>query len=218
MIPNIATDEKLLARLRSAAAANTAPIIPEDRQRAYLQAWVAETLLLDRPRLSMKITKSLNAHSVGNTRRTGGGRVRKCELITTNRGPCGDIFVQRSAPNRFIVQRFMEMMIEDLDREWEVHDPVLLATFTLWRINFIHPYLDGNGRTARAASYLVLCLKLGAWLPGESILPDLLTQNRREYVGAVTAAHGRVWKGPTDLLPLHSLMCRLLAEQLDRAN
>lgn len=75
-------------------------------------------------------------------------------------------------------------------------------------MNFIHPFTEGNGRTARAASYLVLCLKLGGWLPGQTILPDRIGSNRNEYVAAIRAAH------EADFCPLHGLLCRLLKEQL----
>jgi hypothetical protein len=45
----------------------------------------------------------------------------------------------------------------------------------MWRTNWVHPFDDGNGRTARAASYLVLCVKLGYRLPGKKSLIDLVT-------------------------------------------
>jgi prophage maintenance system killer protein len=37
---------------------------------------------------------------------------------------------------------------------------VHLAAYVLWKMNWIHPFADGNGRTARAVSYVVLSLKL----------------------------------------------------------
>jgi Fic family protein len=33
-------------------------------------------------------------------------------------------------------------------------DALFLAAYVLWRLSWIHPFEDGNGRTARAASYL----------------------------------------------------------------
>ncbi|MBL8221394.1 MAG: Fic family protein, partial [Bryobacterales bacterium] len=32
----------------------------------------------------------------------------------------------------------------------------------MWRLNWIHPFFGGNGRTARSASYLVLCASLNS--------------------------------------------------------
>lgn len=36
-----------------------------------------------------------------------------------------------------------------------------LAAFVMWKVNWIHPFSGGNGRTSRALSYLVLCSRLG---------------------------------------------------------
>ncbi len=41
-----------------------------------------------------------------------------------------------------------------------------LAAFVMWKVNWIHPFSGGNGRTSRALSYLVLCSRLGYKLPG----------------------------------------------------
>jgi len=37
---------------------------------------------------------------------------------------------------------------------------VHLSAYIMWRHNWIHPFFGGNGRTSRAASYLVLCERL----------------------------------------------------------
>jgi Fic family protein len=46
-------------------------------------------------------------------------------------------------------------------------DPIFIAAYVLWRICWIHPFDDGNGRTARAASYLALSVRLGFEPGGE---------------------------------------------------
>lgn len=45
-----------------------------------------------------------------------------------------------------------------------------------------HPFVNGNGRTARALCYFVVCVKLEVWLHGKPILPELIHRNRTEYV------------------------------------
>jgi Fic family protein len=82
----------------------------------------------------------------------------------------------------------MDDFVNTVNRVREQSDSVVLASFVLWRMNAIHPFINGNGRTARAASYFVLCVKSGGWLPGAPILPELLRQNRLEYVSALQAA------------------------------
>ena len=94
--------------------------------------------------------------------------------------------------------------------------PVFLATYVLWRLNHIHPFINGNGRTARAACYFVLCVKVGGWLGGNVILPELLRRERQEYVKALkqvdeTASRGA---GEIALAPLQDLVSRLLKERI----
>ena len=68
--------------------------------------------------------------------------------------------------------------------------PVELASHALWRINYIHPFVNGNGRTARAVCYFILCVKLGGQLPGRTTLPEILRREptRTLYVQALRVA------------------------------
>lgn len=91
---------------------------------------------------------------------------------------------------------------------------VALSAYVLWKLNYIHPFINGNGRTARAACYFVLCVKAGGWLAGDTILPELLRQNRDLYVQALQAADDSLKAGALDLSQLHSLMSALLEQQL----
>jgi Fic family protein len=100
------------------------------------------------------------------------------------------------------------------NRSWNQADPVLLATFVLWRLNNIHPFINGNGRTARAACYFVLCVHAGGWLKGKTILPELIRENHKEYCDALQLAHESFAKGSLDLSVLHALIIRLLGEQV----
>lgn len=53
-----------------------------------------------------------------------------------------------------------------------------LAAYVLWKMNWIHPFADGNGRTARAVSYVVLSIKLDSLQRGplQSRNKSLLTK------------------------------------------
>jgi len=89
-----------------------------------------------------------------------------------------------------------------------------LSSYLMWRINWIHPFFGGNGRTARAASYLAMCAKLGFILPGTKTIPDLILAHRDSYYQALRRAD-EAWKnGALDLSEMESLMSSLLAEQL----
>ncbi len=108
----------------------------------------------------------------------------------------------------------MEMFVDEVNRNWDATDPVYLAAFVLWKLNWIHPFINGNGRTARVTAYLVLCLKAGQWLPGETLLPELIRQNRDMYVQALKAADASLPTGQLDLTELHVLLTQLLSQQL----
>jgi Fic family protein len=60
-----------------------------------------------------------------------------------------------------------------------------LAAYVLWRINWIHPFADGNGRTARAVSYILLSIKLDSLLPGTKTIPDQIAADKKPYYAAL---------------------------------
>ena len=92
--------------------------------------------------------------------------------------------------------------------------PLHLAAWVLWRLNWIHPFTDGNGRTARAISYFVLCVRLGYRLPGRSALPDLLARNKQPYYDALEQADAQHLNGKLDVSAMEGLLSDLLAKQL----
>lgn len=57
--------------------------------------------------------------------------------------------------------------------------------YALWHFNWIHPFPGGNGRTARALSYLVLCTTMRVMPPGEVTIPMLIARDRDGYLRAL---------------------------------
>lgn len=84
----------------------------------------------------------------------------------------------------------------------------------MWRVNWIHPFFGGNGRTARAVSYLVLCARLGFVLPGNPTVPELIVQDRAPYYEALRQADEADKQGRLDVSAMEELMDNLLARQL----
>lgn len=76
----------------------------------------------------------------------------------------------------------MNAFVNEINRHLEATDALTLAAYCLWRLNHIHPFINGNGRTARALCYYVLCVKFGGPLPGAPILPELIRRDREQYV------------------------------------
>jgi Fic family protein len=81
-------------------------------------------------------------------------------------------------------------------------------------MNWIHPFVEGNGRTARAACYYLLCMRFGQILPGRKIVPERIRENREPYYAALSAAD-RAWEqGHFDVSELASYLGDLLKAQL----
>jgi len=89
-----------------------------------------------------------------------------------------------------------------------------LTAYSLWRLLWIHPFLDGNGRVARALAYLILCLKAGGPLPGTPTMPELLASSREAYYGALAAADESFSRGKVDVSALRKLVERTVTLQL----
>jgi Fic family protein len=95
--------------------------------------------------------------------------------------------------------------------EW---DPVRTAAYLLWRLNWIHPFGGGNGRTSRAVSYLALCVRLGSKLPGKLTIPELILGHRKRYEEALRDADTAWAGGVLDVSKMESLLGELLQKQL----
>jgi Fic family protein len=111
------------------------------------------------------------------------------------------------------VPEMVEDLCEYVNENWTNHAALHLSAYVMWRLNWIHPFTDGNGRTSRA-SYLVLCLRIGYLLPGRRTIPDQISEDRTPYYKALEAAD-RASSGETiDLSEMEELLSGMLAKQL----
>ena len=118
-------------------------------------------------------------------------------------------------PDAWQVPQLVEELCDYINDNWQTATPLHLAAYAMWRLNWIHPFADGNGRTARAVSYLVLCMKMGSRLPGTRTIPDLISENKRPYYDALEAADKRLASDhKIDLSQLEAVLSDLLAAQL----
>lgn len=117
-------------------------------------------------------------------------------------------------PGAFAVPEEIEALCDYVNDKWNEKSAIHLAAYVLWRLNWIHPFTDGNGRTSRAASYMVLCLKLGYLLPGRLTIPDQISRDKTPYYKALESADEACAKGPIDLTAMKDLLASMLAKQL----
>ncbi len=89
------------------------------------------------------------------------------------------------------------------------------AAYVMWRLNWIHPFGGGNGRTSRAVSYLTLCVRVGGiLLPGRPTIPEQIVANRPPYYAALRHADDAWAQGRLDVSELEKLLSAMLASQL----
>lgn len=121
------------------------------------------------------------------------------------------------------VPSLVEEMCDYVNDNWQTGTAIHLSAFVMWRLNWIHPFTDGNGRTSRAVSYLVLCARSAALFPGSTTIPEQVVQNRKPYYSALEAADrklsvhldtGSVGFPEDVVLDMENLMQGLLAVQL----
>jgi len=113
-----------------------------------------------------------------------------------------------------LVPELVEDMCDYVNEHWQQATPIHLASYVMWRLNWIHPFADGNGRTSRIVSYVVLSIRAGAILPGTPTIPDQIVENRDPYFDALDAADVAWKEKRLDVSKMEELLGALLARQL----
>ncbi len=129
------------------------------------------------------------------------------------------VYVGSHTPPHFEkVSHLMDLFFSFIHENWTVQGlgehPTELAAYALWRLNWIHPFVEGNGRTARAACYYLICLKQGRLLPGKKTVPERIRENRKPYYDALKAADQAWDAGHIDVSVMAAYLERLLLGQL----
>lgn len=118
-------------------------------------------------------------------------------------------------PHESMVSEEVYHLCEHVNTNW-AREASYLSAYVLWRLNWIHPFADGNGRTARAVSYVVLSVRLDSLLPGAPTIPEQIAADKGPYYRALEAADA-AWKGTggtVDVTELQRLLEGMLARQL----
>jgi Fic family protein len=191
---------------------------PDDETRARLEA---ENGLRQFDRLAEMIDDGVK----------GRFRLRPSQLLELNRvaveglietpGQIRDFPIEISGtthlpPNHQLVPGFVDEMCDYVNDNWSTRTPNHLASYVMWRLNWIHPFRDGNGRTSRAASYMILCIRLGFRLPGTPTIPERIAADKNPYYSALDSADSAWNRGMLDVTAMEQLLEAHLAAQLLR--
>ncbi len=151
----------------------------------------------DKHRLSHNLVQAINFHTIAGLHKDAGDYRQ------------GPVWVGgRECPNYTLVLQMMEDSINRINGQWESGGLLEVAAEVLWRVNFIHPFSNGNGRTARALCYYTICTRSGSQLPGTPFPHVLATQRYGEYVDCLLDAYNG------DSAPLVALLNSVLTQQL----
>jgi Fic family protein len=147
---------------------------------------------------------ALNAAAVANIAQFG-GRFRNQPIYVGNHIP----------PHFKDVPDLVDEFLSVIHENWTINThPTILPAYALWRLNWIHPFIEGNGRSARAACYLLLCLRQGALLPGKKIVPERIRENRAPSYAALRSADRHWANGHFNVDELAGYLAGLLKDQL----
>lgn len=129
----------------------------------------------------------------------------------------GEVEIGKSAhqpPPAHLVPSLIDEMCDYVMDNFATAQALHLCAYVMWRLNWIHPFTDGNGRTSRALSYYVLCAKVGYRLPGHQTVPEQIAADKAPYYAALEGADKHWLEGRLDLSALETLLDQCLATQL----
>jgi hypothetical protein len=117
-------------------------------------------------------------------------------------------------PDFMEIPELIQELCDYVNGNWEQRTAVHLSAYIMWRLNWIHPFDDGNGRTARALSYLVLLAKLNTLLPGTPTIPEQIAADKGPYYDALEDADHNSIDDQPNVSSLEQLLESMLINQL----
>ena len=121
---------------------------------------------------------------------------------------------QHSPPAAHLTESLLRDLCEYINDNWHERNAFHLSAYAMWRLNWVHSFTDGNGRTARALSYMILCVKLGYILPGVPTIPQQIEQDKSHYIEALESADAAERAGTPDVSEMERMLKGMLARQL----
>jgi fido (protein-threonine AMPylation protein) len=194
--PSLISDEMERARLEAENA-----LRQTDAADFELQKWLSS------PDRRLRVSDILRLHRVlmtGLTEYAGNFRPAHVKIEGSSHVP----------PLAEDVPALVEDMCDYLSNQWASATSLHLAAYVLWRLNWIHPFVDGNGRTARTISNLILSAHSKRIIPGDLTIPEQIVRNKEPYYKALEPADKAFLKGKVDVSVMEDLLGNYLANQL----
>ena len=170
------------------------------RHYEFLLSMIDAAIKTDRRELTQALIKAINFHAIAGLHMEA-GVYRPVPVMVGN----------LDLPHHTEVPDLMEQFVNTANTLWESTPFVTVAAYALWGLNRIHPFVNGNGRTARAVCYYIISTSMGLVLPGNPILPEQFRLRHDEYVAGLRMADNG------DFEPLITLTTTLLRRQLESA-
>ena len=121
---------------------------------------------------------------------------------------------RHSPPPPHLVTSHLTEFCEYINNNWHERTAFFLSAYAMWRLNWIHPFTDGNGRTSRALSYALLSIKLGYVLPGSPTIPQQIEEDNSHYIEALEMSDGAAAENREDVSEMEKMVRGMLAKQL----
>jgi Fic family protein len=133
------------------------------------------------------------------------------ELRTT---PVAITKSKHTPPGPHLVATYLTEFCDHINDNWHERTAFYLSAYAMWRLNWIHPFTDGNGRTSRALSYALLNIKLGYVLPGSPTILQQIEEDNSHYIEALEFADKADREGAEDVDEMKRMIRAMLARQL----
>lgn len=128
--------------------------------------------------------------------------------------PVGIHKSEHDPPPPHLVFAHLTELCDHVNDNWHERTAFYLSAYVMWRLNWIHPFADGNGRTSRALSYALLSIKLGYVLPGSPTILQQIEEDNSHYIKALEMADAAVREGGVDVSEMERMIRAMLAKQL----
>ena len=128
--------------------------------------------------------------------------------------PVGISKSEHTPPGPHLVATYLAEFCDHINDNWHERTAFYLSAYAMWRLNWIHPFTDGNGRTSRALSYALLSIKLGYLLPGAPTILQQIEEDSSHYIKALELSDKAALEEKEDVDEMKKMIRAMLARQL----